>query len=1317
MDSDPIFVASAPPSVESARPSESVPSVVNLAGCSSVGSARDIVNSDRQPSASDIVVDEDRGSGDADAPELQPVAGLEQPAGGDQCEADGDAPVPAAVVSHTVRGDRTYGQGRPGPKHGRGGRKLGSGRHTKKNFGTAVRRVVGAYLCKVPAATLSSDCGISAEAGVTTIELLSAWAKAPGNEEVWLLPGMLGVVARWGEWKRYGTGDHASVCVWLAANGRCRCTCVGSNTHRDNNVYDRATTCKHAATLGATLEELSAALGLQPERVRHHLYKRFHSGPGPEGEHAAMDNTCFHVKGALYVAVCSSAFGALPVPLYLTHTRSSCSLCPGARTKTCSHVIVAQECGAPHHAHRTSAQSAAPSLEVSAISRLRIPLHNCVAAIRLNAEVSAKTVSGEEFVVPAPKRCHFCAARGKPHQLILPSTRTGAIACTRGFCKMVVHVAKCSSCEQWVCRDGREEHIVLLTMTSAATVTWMRSMAHDAADGAALTTSTTKWIRAVRRETVAGVLPSTNPTRSGRILRNIVVVGLKLMAADLPPELFTCVHCMDNDGRYKWVSADSIWVGFGSGADHVQFDHVVEAVPENRRAIRAAYLIRGESVRRIVRDVMKPKKDLKLLSRAVKPAQLAVGVLLPDALPIDCRVSQTAGEKAIAGVLGSIFDMNAAAAKLLTALHTGLAKYKTRSRVEAARRTEACQHLAAYINSRKSGKQKPSQPTDAADQQVAGAPTTTLPQGVMRSSTQPAGDNVAGLDAPPPSSKHIPAQGTLPAPPTDRSSQRLSPVKNPPAAAVKTPAYRAAQHARDTGAASLSLTTPAAQLQGDTNGASVARGRQAPPRQPDCGRKPFKAGKGDVEADSPFLRPAVVALDKDQRRELLSFVTAITIDSVVLPFRPGHAEVLRQLATLLDQVNHGAVVADLLARSTLDADPKDDDDHAPIVILLRELRFVQLGLRSFSCMFEAHAGLSSTLANGLRCVAASIDQFVAEWRNGPEGSTRYQSKWEGGGRSQADMARDFRAAYPSAARSHERTGTCAPSLPQCRPEPFLWKEVLSTGMCSKHYAKAHKFSPGAMTFCCGCKHPLIIAFSVLDRKEAPQVLLNMLLSRFARLPRFLIYDFSCGAFRVALGKLAWLLLDCTVVSDRFHIFNHLCSDAFDPRSYAKLDGVDSGAPEQRNAPIRRIQTTLQGMGVVPYTNLLAYQTAILNHEAQTKWALKVERLPDDCDLAGRFFTLYPCWCCDEPDPAADAITDSESSADDVDEIVPEDNRAMQLDEGEGERQRDCERASGSDPDYATVSGDISASTSVSSLSGEGSAEESGDGDSMGADGA
>lgn len=1318
LDCDPVLVASAPPSDGRSTPGGSAPSLVYLAGSSTVGGDGDSGDGRQDPGAVDLLAAAVEPLADADTRESQMDAGAEEPAADDAGQATGHAPAPDPPVVE----DLIDGQARPGPKHGVGGRKVGSGRRTKVNFGVGLRRVLGAYLCNISVAKLSSDAGISTDASRAAIALLEGWAKTEGSEEVWLLPGMLGVVARWGEWKRDGSGDHASSCVWLAANGRSRCTCVGSNTHRDNNVFDRATTCKHARTLDSVFDEHSAALGLDCWRVRQHLYETFQSGSGAKGEHAAIDNTCFHVKGALHVAVCPSAFGALPVPLYLTHTRSSCALCPGARTKTCSHVMVAKECGAPHRAHRASARSAVPSLEVSAVSRLRIPLHNCVAAVRVNAGVSAKTVSGGELVVPAPIRCDFCAARGKLHKLVEPSTRQGAVACTRGFCKMVVHVAKCSSCEQWVCRDGREEHLVLLTMTSAATVVWMRSMAHDASDGAALTTTTTKWIRAVRRETVAGVLPSTSPTRSGRILRNILVVGMKLMAVDLPPELFTCLHCMDGDGRYKWVSADSILVGFGSGADHVEFQHVVEAVPENRRAIKAAYLVRGESVRRIVRDVMKPK-DMKLLSRAVKPAQVAVGVLLPDALPSDDRVSLTDGEKAISAVLGSIYDMHAAGAKLLAALQAGLAKYKTRSRIEAARRTEASRHLSLYIKAKKANKQIHPKPRAPSDNQLAGAATSSPEQRPMGIGLDRTGSNASSQGPAPAAIETAEAPPTLLPPPAGDHPGRIGGLTTSPQAPEGTPALPAAPRTRGTGAQPVSLTIPAARAAGTTcSAASGAPTGRAPPRQPDCGRKPFKAGKGDVDTDSPFLLPAVLGLDKDQRRELLSFVTAITTDSVVLPFRPSHAPVIRQLATILRQADHQDVVAGLLARSTLDEDPDVNDSHSSIVMLLRELRFLQLGLRSFSCIFDANAELASTLAEGLRCVAGSIDQFVEEWRNGPEGASRYQSKWEGQGRSQAEMACAFKEAYPSASSSHERTGTCAPSLPQCRPEPFLWKEVLSTGMCSKHYAKAHKFSPGAMTICCGCKHPLILAFTVLDRKEAPQVLLNMLLSRFARIPRFLIYDFSCGAFRVALGKLAWMLLDCTVVSDRFHIFNHLCSDAFDPRSYTKLDGVDSGAPEERNAPIRRIQTTLQGMGVVPYTNLLAYKTAMLNHEAQTKWDVDVGRLPDNCDLAGRYFTRFPCWCCDERVPAADDIIDAGSSDDegaaDRDTTLRADDAAdavdgagtLQLDDVDGERVRD----SGSDADHATVSGDLSASvsTSNSTLSGEGS---DGDGEALDGD--
>jgi len=95
--------------------------------------------------------------------------------------------------------------------------------------------------------------------------------------------------------------------------------------------------------------------------------------------------------------------------------------------------------------------------------------------------------------------------------------------------------------------------------------------------------------------------------------------------------------------------------------------------------------------------------------------------------------------------------------------------------------------------------------------------------------------------------------------------------------------------------------------------------------------------------------------------------------------------------------------------------------------------------------------------------------------------------------------------------------------------------------------------------------------SVLNCKEVLQVLLNMLLTPFARLPHFLICEFACGAFWLALGMLGWMIMDCTVVLKCSYMFNHLCCDSFDPRSYEKMDGADSGAPEQRNAPIRRIQ--------------------------------------------------------------------------------------------------------------------------------------------------
>lgn len=580
-----------------------------------------------------------------------------------------------------------------------------------------------------------------------------------------------------------------------------------------------------------------------------------------------------HVRGPLYVAVCPSPFGVLPVPVYLNTTRSSCGICPGARTRTCS---VAQDSGAPFEPHRASAQSTRGCLELFSVSRLPIPLHDCVAAVRVDAAVCARGESGQVFVLGAPQSCMFCARRGLEHKLSSRSTRIGALASTHGVCRMEVHVAKCSSYGQWVSKKGRDEHIVMLTMTAAGTAVWARSMALNASEGMALTTSTTRWLRTVQRRTVSGVLPWAEQTRSGRVLRDTVLVAVKLMAHDLPPELFSCHHCMDADGRYKCVSADSIWVGFGSGAEHVRFEHTAEKLPVNNRAVRSAYLVRGESVRRVLRDVMTPRKDIKLYSKTSRAAEIAVGLLLPDALPADRIMDPSDSERAISALLGGVYDVRAAAGKLLVALKGALTTFKTRNKTEHQRRLSAARHFSAYI-------------------------TRTNKAGMQSHGAQACG-KVTSVEAPGATPPPTPAPG--PRLPSSAPDSNMSTTGVPPGSGARPqPAMTKSSLAVAAKGGNMSRVTPSA--------AKQARAAKRGKNRAACGRQPFQAGKGYVDTESCFLQPSCYKLNKDGRRELLYFITAITIDSVALPFRPSHADVLRWVADVLRGPNAAEVVREL----------------------------------------------------------------------------------------------------------------------------------------------------------------------------------------------------------------------------------------------------------------------------------------------------------------------------------------------------------------------------------------------------------------------
>eukprot|EP00170_Pyropia_yezoensis_P002060 contig_8762_g2064 len=239
-----------------------------------------------------------------------------------------------------------------------------------------------------------------------------------------------------------------------------------------------------------------------------------------------------------------------------------------------------------------------------------------------------------------------------------------------------------------------------------------------------------------------------------------------------------------------------------------------------------------------------------------------------------------------------------------------------------------------------------------------------------------------------------------------------------------------------------------------------------------------------------------------------------------------------------------------------------------VVEMLKEGRL----LYSFEVAISGSEATFSTIAapagDVLLSARASIEEFHAEREETDGTAAAYERRWGKEYLSPAELRARFVAEYPDAQDDPAVTGARFPGLLMCRPAAFSPAEEAELGTCSKNYQDVHEFfSPGTFTICCACAHPKMLGFVVLDNREGLPALLNAILSHFALLPHYVIYDFACGALRSAIGKLPFFVALVVLVSDLFHIVNHLCSDALHPRSYSPLDKANTVAHEQRNAPI------------------------------------------------------------------------------------------------------------------------------------------------------
>ena len=215
------------------------------------------------------------------------------------------------------------------------------------------------------------------------------------------------------------------------------------------------------------------------------------------------------------------------------------------------------------------------------------------------------------------------------------------------------------------------------------------------------------------------------------------------------------------------------------------------------------------------------------------------------------------------------------------------------------------------------------------------------------------------------------------------------------------------------------------------------------------------------------------------------------------------------------------------------------------------------------------------------------------------------------------IKRDYRGFYDIF-----HSGIFFANIPQIRPLPFndqidYRSKHPDYGSFSKNYDYVRPEStPGAITFCCARTHPMIFGFKVLERGEGPRAVLDVLISRFPVLPRFVIYDFACGLLRSAQHTLWWATKNTTFVSDRFHIDNHNCHRGFHPDSHNYLNGRNTVSHEQRNRPIATLKEPLKNCSQTRYISLLAYHSLYLNLKA------KIVQIRDQMEAARGTIPMY-----------------------------------------------------------------------------------------------
>jgi hypothetical protein len=154
------------------------------------------------------------------------------------------------------------------------------------------------------------------------------------------------------------------------------------------------------------------------------------------------------------------------------------------------------------------------------------------------------------------------------------------------------------------------------------------------------------------------------------------------------------------------------------------------------------------------------------------------------------------------------------------------------------------------------------------------------------------------------------------------------------------------------------------------------------------------------------------------------------------------------------------------------------------------------------------------------------------------------------------------------------------------------KSALVTG-CRKDSYRHSALTPGLFTLF--CPHGICLGFQLMEHAESPKTAFEILVRRFDRIPRLIIYDNACKLHLYCLKREPRRFQDTRFMVDRLHFRKgHVgCSLGYSMDSYEcdeTIAAINSQANEQANASLRRLSTQLTYM---PPNNVIKHTSVFL----------------------------------------------------------------------------------------------------------------------------